>query len=357
MLGDFKRWPQSGAQNNSKDDSMLFFRPFVDELLSSHTGLNISMNFLMIGRKEHEKQMERQLKKLPWTRQHSSRRAVRLEIIAAAEKIWQGIDPFPKEIIDVDTGRIMFERNSAMPADDPYRIYRDRFAPTHKLKEFLFAPAALAENSWEAVYDGTKDWLNDPTTKLRTRADYQNVRPKWIFDNAMMMLNCLTLWRVVRYHRKGYGGAVTNWVEAAVNWHITRMESELRSGSIIRKDHIPPAMKDGHPLPGLFDVREKLGLGVLLDNTTKSLPQQPQRGLTLTCQDYESFNAQERIAAREFHQQVESIKQFNKIVQHTCVRCPLSGWLFYPMGLEGMLAHVRSDHPGLFWEGEPHVLA
>ncbi|KAI9814687.1 MAG: hypothetical protein M1832_005686 [Thelocarpon impressellum] len=274
------------------------------------------------------------------------RRGLRRQIVEAAQALWEGIDPYPVKVTNTETGEVTLQSRPFLPTQDTFRRFRDRFGPTNALPTLLFPMTDLSEVPTQVAYDPAGGWLEDPTKAVRTGAQFKAISAEWITHKAMLMLCKLIHWRDPDYYRKGQGGFVDNWRNAATTWHIARLESELASGATVGMELVAP-----HHRKGLQRLKAKLGVALLTSPTRR-----PQRGIDTSHEAYVEFESLERASRDAERKQAEAIKHFNKIVRATCTKCPETAMLFFPMGFEGLVEHMRIAHPRSFWEGKFHCL-
>ena len=325
----------------------IYFKPEIDHLLAFFTGLDFDTNLMVYKRWQQEAEKGRRQTSTLETR----RRAVRYLIVAAAEDMWNGIEPFPAPVVCADTGNVIgWNLLADSPTKSSYKVFRTRFAPTHLLKSFLFPDYALCNNPNQLPYNAASGWMDDPTMSLKRTDDFlQEVTHAWVRDKACGMLSCLTDWRHTEYYRKGRGGYVTNWMDAVKEWHIARMEAELKSGAIVRMDHVAADLQQDKHYWRIHKLRTKLGLQDEGADGMNPLPKRPERGIAVSREAYDEFQHLNQRAAEAEQKQLEGIKHFNQILRHTCVACPDTSLLMYPMGFEGMLEHLRMYHPKLYF--------
>lgn len=328
----------------------VYFKPEINSLLTYFTGLDFDTNLLVYRRWQQEAEKDRRVASTIEIR----RRAVRLLIVAVAEDMWNGIEPFPTPVVCVETGNVLgWNRLPDSPTKSSYKIFRTRFAPTHLLKSFLFPDYAICDNPHQLPYSAATGWMDDPTMSLKRNDDFRQVLSQaWIRGKAQDMLLRLTDWRHTEYDRKGRGGYVTSWMDAIKEWHIARMEAELKSGAIVRMDHVAADLQQDGRYWRIHKLRVKLGLQ---DHGTKSmipLPERPERGIVVSPEAYEEFHRLDQRADEAEQKQLEGIKYFNKFLRHTCVACPGTSLLLYPMGFEGMLEHLRVWHPKIYFTSD-----
>lgn len=325
----------------------IYFKPEIDHLLAFFTGLDFDTNLLVYKRWQQEAEKDRR----GTSALESRRRTVRRLIVAAAEDMWKGIEPFPSPILCAETGNILgWNRFPDSPTKSSYRVFRKRFAPTRLLRTFLFPDYALCDDPHQLPYSAASGWMDDPTMSLKKNIDFcQEITQPWIRDKARGMLSYLTDWRHAEYYRKGRGGYVTNWMDAIKQWHILRMEAELESGAIVRMDHVAEELRGDRHYWRIHKLRTKLGLQDEGTDFMNPLPQRPERGIAVSHEAYDEFQRLDQLATEAERKQLEGIKHFNNIIRHTCVACPDTSLLLYPMGFEGMLEHLRTWHPKLYF--------
>lgn len=288
------------------------------------------------------------------TKIEAERRQIRHKVVAAAELLWNGIDPYPVEIKNVFGEVVSYGRNPTVPAADHWAVFRDRFCPTSALKLVLFQKVLLSDKpTLTPVQPGTV-WLEDPTSVFK-QGDSNRVSNQWITASALAMLYALTDFNNSDYCEEGMGGSCTVWKDLAIDWHTKRLDAELTSQAIIKMQKITPYMRlanDGMHR-GIANLRERLGL--------RRIPKDQQhlsenkaavrRSVFARLKGY-SPDFQHNLAATEGSVN----KYFRRIARDACTRCPISSFLFYPVGIPGLLKHMRSHHPQDFWAGHFNLL-
>lgn len=276
----------------------------VDGILTTVTGGDFEINcFLFQQLKQFRTNLS--IEKSPIGRK---RRTLRVELVKVAERLWTGTD----------------EESAAT-----YAVYRNRFAPTVMLHKFLFPDCLLYETPTALPFEAEYGWLVDPTMELKGHqaVDKALGNPTWIADKAQEMLSKLT--KVMEpsgvinrfYEEKGfgYGGFVSNWIEAAEQYHIRRIELALNQGRVVTTDIWGTDTKTA---TRVHTLRRRIGLqdrvGVLWHGMTH-------------------------------HHRDRLVRLFNKIMRHGCVACPENDLLMFPRGLHSMVAHMRTSHPDRFW--------
>lgn len=326
--------------------SKVYYRPEVDDLFRNATGVDAETQVL----KHKARQQMLEKERVGRSRLEGKRRIVRCLIVAAAELLWDGYDPCPDEIIDPETGEVTdWQPRKGMNSSETYKAFRDRFAPTHKLKSFLFADYLLDEFPSRLAYNPAAGWLEDPTLVLRKKDDFDILTERWVADRAFEMLEDLTDWHLNNYYHKGYGGYVTNWIQAATEYHIHRMENHLESGATVNMEHVPIGLRGIPGLRRFRKLRVKCGLQDEVSAGLRPLPQRPERGGAVTQYSFDEYVHLDQLAAVAEQERAEAIKSFNRIIRHTCVGCPESALLFYPMGFQGLVEHMRLSHSRRFW--------
>ncbi|KAH0535976.1 hypothetical protein FGG08_007133 [Glutinoglossum americanum] len=235
------------------------------------------------------------------------RRAVRLRIIAAAEALWDGRDPFPVGAANYDTGAMQLVPHPGTLDARKYSVFRNRFAPTDKLRDFLFPPSALSVAPAQ-YQEGT--FLTDPTKILRSNRQFADIDDGWVSAQASLMLNNLTNWRHQQYSLQGMGGCVDSWKKAATSWHLARLENEIESGAVYKGTFVTSAMTAANMGRCVHRLRTLLGYSA---DEVRVLPLLPDRGTAMAPEEYEKYLRNMEIV-RDW-EQVERERQriFNKI--------------------------------------------
>ena len=328
---------------------LLYYLPEIDNLLRANTGIDLSAHVYCYH------QGRQQMDKVRYERSplEIARRAIRLRIVAAARLLWEGIDPVAIEIVHPDTGaHIKFVSHRGAPTVKTFKVFRERFAPTAILHEFLFPMWKLVENPTALPFDKANGWLPDPSILLK-KADCYMVDDAWITYQANGMLIALTGWFRDRYNHKGAGGYVDAWVAAAKNYHLARLEYLLEAGVTVAMSDVPANAHRDVKYSRILKWRVKAGLQTDESSIAMTpLPPRPDRTGCLFEQSVAEFALQQNAAAKAEEERKEGIKVFNKLVRHCCVGCPVSEQLVYPRGFEGLIEHMRSVHPQFFWESD-----
>lgn len=279
------------------------------------------------------------------------RRPVRRLIIEAAEKLWEGIDPYPVEVKNIFGEVVGLEANPTLPGPKQFAIFRDRYCPTSKLARVLFPDAKLAEDPLSAAAQKGYDWIKDPTMALKGKQHFKRVSEQWLTATALQMLYDLTDFHDRDYDQPGYGGSCTVWIEATKEWHTQRLDSELASGAVIRMEQITPQMRlinDGMHR-GIANLRERLGL----TRNPIGMQELPEHDVALARSLFahqvnrNRYNDQFQYLPEASEASVN--KYFHRIMRDACNRCPRSSFLFFPVGLAGLLEHMRTHHPITFY--------
>ena len=326
--------------------SVIFYRPEVDDLIRKATGLYLETQKLNHQTRQQMIEKER----VGRSGLEGHRRIVRCLIVNAAELLWEGYDPSPTEIKNPETGEITdWQPREGMDSSETYKAFRDRFASTHKLKTFLFPDYLIDEFPTRLPYNPAGGWMEDPTMLLRKKEHFHNLTERWVADKAFEMLEKLTDWRHTNYYHKGYGGFVTNWTLAAKKYHVDRMEAHLETGATVHMEHVPIELRQAGGLRRFHKLRAKCGLQDERSATMRPLPQRPERGGFVAQYTFDEYVYLDQLAAAAEQERADAIKYFNKIIRHTCVGCPETALLFYPMGFEALVEHMRFAHAKRFW--------
>lgn len=285
----------------------------------------------------------------------ASRRQVRNRIVAAAEQLWEGKDPHPHRVVNIHGIVVAHDVNGTLPGAGQWAIFQDRFCPTARLKEMLFDVNYLTLSTEFAAVRRNVHFLPDPTLALRSRTDFDRVNGQWLTATALGMLFDLVDFTSRDYCEPNHGGSVTAWIDAAKQWHLERLDAELASGSTISMQHIDKDMrlKNDGMHRGIANLRERLGL-TRNPLHAQHLPEAPGatlRSLFVGDPKYSS-DYQQNPAASE----ASVNKHFHHIAKHACNRCPVTSYLFQPIGLDGLLEHMRTHHGPQFWAGTFHML-
>ena len=326
--------------------TLIFYRPEIDDLIHKATGLHLDTHMLILKTGQQLVAKDR----IERSGLEGHRRIVRRLIVAAAELLWEGNDPSPTEIKDPGTGEIIdWQPRECMDSSETFKAFRDRFAPTHRLKSFLFPDYLLEDSPTRLPYDPASGWIEDPTMVLRRKEHFDNLTERWVADRAFEMLIKLTDWRHSSYYHKGYGGFVSNWIGAAKQYHICRMDAHLKAGATVEMAHVPVELRESYEFRRLRKLRAKCGLQDEKSATMHPLPKRPERGGFVNRYSFDEYVHLDQLAAAAEQERADAIKHFNKIIRHTCVACPDTSLLFYPMGFEALLEHMRLGHARRFW--------
>ncbi|KAI9835214.1 MAG: hypothetical protein M1838_005368 [Thelocarpon superellum] len=318
-----------------------FFAPEIDQLTRRLTG------YYCATMRQRQKAVDRLTANHQLERSgiEQRRRMLRWELVRVAERMWEGRDPYSSEDVPVN-GASMLQNQFNTPGPAIFATYRTRFAPTASLRTFLFAPAALATRPTQLPYTPASGWLADPTRKLRD-AEVDAVESPWICDNALEMLTRLTDWTHWDYGQKGHGGFVDTWRNACTQWHLARLEAELRSGATQRMEYFSPSTQ-----LLLKPFRARLGLV-----PRETLPTLPPRRVGMTADEYRDLARHELLVQNAARRLTAAEKRFVQIARHCCAMCPVSHGLYTPVGLEGLVRHMQIAHSELFWAGNFPLVA
>ena len=285
------------------------------------------------------------------------RRIIRRKLVYIAKMIWEGLDPNPNILMSED-GVVSYHASSKLVSPETYRTFRERFAPTAELEKFLFPDYLVVDNPYyQTTYNGDSGWLYDPSTIIDKNKSLGDIPHGWYCEQAARMLHQLTNSRQRNYYLKGYGGYVDAWVKAGTKYHLNRLKAEIDSGVTVSLAHTPVQFHNSDEFDRIRKLRAKCGLQTEGYGMMSPLPQRVDvNDFSSEC-SFEEYLELNRVAAVAEDDRRTKIKYFNKIIRHTCVGCPITGGLFYPMGLEGLLEHMRTAHPREFWETDDfHVI-
>lgn len=211
-----------------------FYRPEIDQIIRNITGLDVYAKML-VNRKQDQMTL---MVGLETSEDERIRRVARHKLIQYARLVWDGHDPMPNKIYCESSGNLLgTESRQGMPDANTFRVFRERFAPTNKLHEFLYPAYSLSDHPTHLPYQPGY-WLEDPTLVLTQ--DNPIFEDDHVYVNkALEMLESLTNCDLpgYAYRRPGkpiLGGWVTTWVNAAKAYHVDRLEKELESGAMSR---------------------------------------------------------------------------------------------------------------------------
>ena len=299
----------------------LHYRPLVDTLLRVSTGRGL-LDYELI---HYTQRLQKKCMLLENSKVEQQRVHLRLRIVAAAERLWSGTDDHGSEIASCAI----------------FSTFRARFAPTHLLRTFLFPACRLTSQPTKLSTPDQdsktkRDWLDDPTISYRKQADFE-ISDAVVESMALRMLHNLVDFRSECKHLTGSN--VATFIEAANEYHKSRIEAELMSGQTLQMEFFPPHLSTynskADPRRGLIKLRGDLGL----------------RPLPLVPYDHDNYPATSEMA-----QEMRANKYFHKLAMESCRRCPYSTYIFFPVGIDGLLKHMRKDHPSTFWTGTFHYI-
>jgi hypothetical protein len=140
-------------------------------------------------------------------------------------------------------------------------------------------------------------------------------------------------------------GSLPTWREACKDWHRKRIMHDIQSGKTMRMETVPEGAltRSGHDLDrGLQEIRRKLGL----------------HEYPLQRDDYQHINSAGHdgdIARAAYENSEKKEKRMKKYFEEICVRsaerCPASGLIVNPVGLENVIEHMMAGHAREFWVG------
>lgn len=220
-----------------------YWRPEIDRIVCEKQGFDCATTASM--RKDMKQQGEKE--RHANSRIEKLRRVARCKIVSYARIIWEGVDPMPisvRRYCEIQKAWYLDIRNRPnMPDPGTFRDYRERFAPTHKIHEFLFPDYKLSEMPTSLPYDPASGWLKDPTMSLTKAQQFSDNEDSFVFE-ALKMLLALADWSHPCYYSKNIwgvalGGLVTTWVNAATEHHVNRLERLLIEGVTVSISDIP----------------------------------------------------------------------------------------------------------------------
>ena len=327
----------------SSHGNFMYYLPEMDDLVRQQTGLDLKAHTSIAKQCRYSLEVNRVHRSVLEAR----RRAIRLKIIAFAKLIWEGVDPDP-DLVN-ENGVFTLQARPHLSSSETYRGFRERFAPTFELGKFLFPEYLISEKPQDVPYNDLGGWITDPTMALSRSTTIYDVNNRWISNNAESMLSYLTAWYDPRYLHKGFGGYVVSWVTAARDFQTRRLEAELESGMTVEIGWAPASSHGLSEFSRIRKLRAKCGLQEERDVEMASLPKRldiHDFSVPYSLEQYVRLDNRAAVAARK---RQRKIQDFNKIIKHTCVACPATGGLFFPMGIRGMLDHMAIFHPMKFW--------
>jgi hypothetical protein len=327
-----------------------YYKPEIDALYRNRTGTDATLYALV--RKRARQQADKFV--VENSALEKTRRLVRLRIIRYAQILWEGDDPNPEIHHSCGPDGVLHEKkipNPRLQNRRLYQPYREAWAPTAKLGQFLFPEYLISHKPTQTAPSDDGGWLKDPTKYFRRCTAPESIPNAWVSEKAQAMIDQLVpRLNDPTYYRVGSGGAVDAWINAARHWHIKRLEKEIQSRNTVNMAYIREKDRSNVMYFRLLNLRFQLGLQEKATDTRMSKP--PRRYGLLDAQYFESFEdyrSFELHAARVQASQEVRIKHFNKIIRECCATCPNSGGLFFPMGLEGLVRHMEFSHPAEFW--------
>ncbi len=164
-----------------------FYRPEFDEIVRDLTGLDAKSKTLL---NQVQNQMALKIH-LEESVEEPIRRVARCKLVEFARLIWDGQDPMPNKICCSLSGDLLrSEPREGMPDEATFRGFRERFAPTYKLEEFLFPAYSLDDRPTQLPYQPC-EWLEDPTL-IFTKDNPAVENDQWYVAKALEMLKALS---------------------------------------------------------------------------------------------------------------------------------------------------------------------
>ena len=335
----------------SSHGKSMFYLPEIDDLVRQQTGLDLKTHTIVAKQCRYALEANRVQRSIVEAR----RRIIRRRIIAFAKLMWEGVDPDP-DLVNKN-GVLTLQDRHDLSSPTTYRNFRERFAPTSNLERFLFPEYLISDTPQDVPYDDLSGWMADPTMALSRNTTVDDVNDRWVSDVAETMLSHLTAWFDYRYIHKGFGGYVVSWVNAAKEFHTRRLEAELESGLTVDIGWAPTITRGRREFSRIRKLRAKCGLQ---EERGIEMPSVPKRldvhdfSVPYTLGQYAQLDNRAAVAA---NMRQRKINDFNKIIKHTCVSCPVTGGLFFPAGIQGMLDHMIIFHPMKFWYSDDfHIM-
>lgn len=321
-----------------------YFRPEIDQIVRQCTGLDSKAVALSNAKSRYAREMHR----LGESGLEAFRRSARVAIVKAAQMIWEGVDPAPELSYHEPSKTLSSRRRSHMPTERVFRFWRERFAPTSKLPDFLFPAYKLASVPTSVPFNQDKEWIEDPTLGLISIRTNSSFEKRWVSRKALKMLQALVGWADPSYNCSGHGGCVTNWVEAAKEYHLGRCESSLMTADTL--------LISGFAInrwlnPMYFhELRIYCGFQAL-----PPIPSRPARDAYLEpissadyipLDEYIRRNADAERVEKQHAYVMETMKRFIRDTYRKRPRNPRHSVL---VGLEGFVELFRLEEPAHFW--------
>lgn len=329
-----------------------FYRPEIDQIIRNITGVDVGAKMLVNQKQDQMTLMVR----LEASEEERIRRVARHKLVQYARLIWDGHDPMPNRIYCESSGILLgTESRQGMPDVNTFRAFRERFAPTNKLHEFLYPAYSLSDRPTQLPYQPGY-WLKDPALVLtQDNPTVEDVH--WYVEKALEMLEALTNcdkpgYSVRRSGKPVLGGWVTTWVNAAKAYHVDRLEKELKSGATVNISHTTGAPSSSHLYRRIRKLRYRSGLQE--QGETRMRPLSPHLDIAecMARSSIDMWLAREHIISRLEREQAQCIKWFNKVVRRTSFRCPVCGDNHVYIGVEDPVDHVRIHHRARFWKSD-----
>ena len=222
----------------------------------------------------------------------AAKREARGLIVQEAKKLWDAPNGFARAVTD-DIDRL-----------------RRSFAPTSKLSKFLFPDQLLHVEAIALPHDTEATWIQDQTEDLHTVYEVQTLMqsPTQIMVVARRMVTDLIQAK----------DQVTTLVEAAHEWHVGRLSASLSFEQLLSPGGA------GNRATRFKVILEKLHL----------VPAEVTWGLLLTPAGSDKAK-----------------KTLPRLIESSCIACPKTQMLA-PRGIDGIVGHVRQNHPNMFWSGK-----
>jgi len=290
------------------------YRPMVDEILRANVGVDFETAVNIQG------YIDQLLKTWKGALQSEplkvNRRNLRNDIVKRAQRIWRKTTLEEADDAILKTGGLHAKR--MVLARKVIVFARDRWASPSELPKFLFPAKLLTDTNLWLPYNSEEQWLEDPTFELRTSREVVRVGPSWVKRKAKEMVMNLAFCKP--------DGMVTTWLNAAVGWHLQRIQHDLDSAKYV-KNLAYGGVRLDKPKDLCTAHNNRL------DVIAKKLRIDPLFPVgTLT-------NWEKRMA----------VACFNKFVTHRCSGCPQNNLLILPCGLGEIVRHFSEYHSRTFW--------
>ena len=338
------------ARRMSGAGRRIYLRPELDHIVRGFLGFDLRTHWMQP--KETKQRME--YMRVEDSRLEQGRLQIRLKLVKYAEMIWEGRNPC-LETVTENNATTLEPRMNWPVTPNTFRTYRERFAPTSKIAQFLFPAHLITDDPTNTPCTESGGWLKDPVRALKRGFTVDKVQDIWFVDAALAMIELLVNWNVAKYNMKGKGGYVDEWVKAAKSYHIHRLEDEVKKGVVVGITHAPKHEHGEEYFSRIRKLRAKCGLQLEGEIFMSKLPARiPVWNFNYSDVEYAR---QDSAAAKAIAKHHEKIKNFNKIIRDICILCPETGLKLNQIGLEELVNHMHLCHPERFWEKDDwHII-